>query len=93
MHDVRWVLGDTIETTVPQLKSEWIGNAQGLHIDSYKQLRFVDGYRITIVNTNETDGNEDNKIWFINLGGYISGERQKKDNVEVEKANAQKIKK
>ena len=69
MHDVRWVLGDTIEATVPQLKSEWIGNAQGLHIDSYKQLRFVDGYRITIVKTNETDGNEDNKIWFINLGG------------------------
>ncbi len=91
MHDVRWVLGDTIEATVPQLKSEWIGNAQGLHIDSYKQLRFVDGYRITIVNTNETDGNEDNKIWFINLGGYISGEMLEQHHLEIVVAPSLKI--
>ncbi len=74
MHDVRWVIGETIESTIPCLKSEWIGNSSGLHIDSYKLIKFVDGYRVKLKNTDESHGEGINKLWFINLGGYKTGE-------------------
>ena len=74
MHDLRWVVGETIEATVPQLKSQWIGNPRGLHVDSYMRIRFVDGYRITMASAGKVKANEANKLWFINLGGYKAGE-------------------
>ena len=36
IHDVRWVLGETIEDTFPELRKQWLGKKSGLHIDSYK---------------------------------------------------------
>ena len=83
MHDVRWVIGETIESTIPDLKSEWIGNASGLHIDSYKLIRFVSGYRIKLVNSNEVNKNEINKLWFVNLGGYKAGEMLEQHHIEL----------
>ena len=44
LHDVRWVLGETIEDTFPELRKQWLGKKSGLHIDSYKCIRYVDGY-------------------------------------------------
>ena len=35
-HDVRWVVGETIDATLPALRQEWIGLRRGLHIDSYR---------------------------------------------------------
>ncbi len=83
MHDVRWVIGETIESTVPQLKSEWVGSPSGLHIDSYKLVQFVDGYRIRLVKTSEIDGPEINKLWFINLGGYKKDEMLEQHHLEL----------
>ena len=38
IHDVRWVLGETIEDTFPELRKQWLGKKSGLHIDSYLSL-------------------------------------------------------
>ena len=38
LHDVRWVVGSKIEDTFDQLRDDWFGSANGLHIDSYKKL-------------------------------------------------------
>ena len=46
LHDVRWVVGYSIEETIPTLKSEWFGKSKGLHIDSYIAIKYVDGYEI-----------------------------------------------
>ncbi|HGY5536592.1 MAG: DUF1543 domain-containing protein [Prochlorococcus sp.] len=83
MHDVRWVVGETIESTIPQLKDEWIGSARGLHVDSYKLIKFVGGHRITLVKSNEVNENEINKLWFINLGGYKAGEMLEQHHLEL----------
>ena len=83
MHDVRWVVGETIEATVPQLKSQWIGNPRGLHVDSYMRIRFVDGYRITMASVGNVNANEANKLWFINLGGYKAGEMLEQHLLEL----------
>ena len=41
IHDVRWVLGKTIEDTFPELRKQWLGKKNGLHIDSYKCIKYI----------------------------------------------------
>ena len=83
IHDVRWVIGETIESTVPQLKAEWIGNASGLHIDSYKSIRFVEGYIIKLIKARESYRSDERKLWFVNLGGYKKGEMLEQHHIEL----------
>ena len=74
IHDVRWVLGETIEDTFPELREQWLGKKSGLHIDSYKCIRYVDGYEIVISRSNKdsliSQRIDDLSLWFVNLGGY-----------------------
>jgi len=74
IHDVRWVIGESIEDTFPELRGQWLGKINGLHIDSYKCIKFIDGYEIVITKSNKDNLNhpqiEDLKLWFVNLGGY-----------------------
>ena len=74
IHDVRWVLGKSLEDTFPELRKQWIGKTNGLHIDSYKRIEYVDGYKIEISKCNKDNlintKKEDESLWFINLGGY-----------------------
>ncbi len=79
LHDVRWVVGSKIEDTYDLLRSEWFGISEGLHIDSYKKIKCVDGYKINLKNIenkklkNENFLNEKitkKNLWFVNIGGY-----------------------
>ena len=78
LHDVRWVIGASIEDTIPSLRQQWFGLLSGLHIDSYTAIQHVDGYAIELVKRQEvcweqrqTSANQaSNQLWFINLGGY-----------------------
>ena len=79
LHDVRWVVGSKIEDTYDLLRSEWFGISEGLHIDSYKKINCVDGYKINLKNIenkklkNENFLNEKitkKNLWFVNIGGY-----------------------
>ena len=87
LHDVRWVVGSKIEDTYDTLKKDWFGSPKGLHIDSYKKIKFIDGYKINLINL------EKNKIankqlvkqnkakphlWFVNLGGYHPNSMQER---------------
>ena len=70
-HDVRWVVGATIEDTLPTLRQEWIGLRSGLHIDSYRLVRRVDGHRVTVKTQPEPSPNTTKPLlWFVNLGAY-----------------------
>ena len=74
LHDVRWVLGETIEDTYPELRKQWLGKKSGLHIDSYKCIKYIDGYKIVLSKSTEesliSPHFEDFSLWFVNLGGY-----------------------
>jgi len=79
LHDVRWVVGSKIEDTYDTLRNDWFGSPKGLHIDSYKKIQYVDGYKINLINF-EKDNIEKKQLlkknktkknlWFINIGGY-----------------------
>ncbi len=69
IHDARWVCGDKIEDTFSQLTSQWLGLKNGLHIDSYLKICYIDGYEI-ILNKESKSLRSNKKLWFVNLGGY-----------------------
>ena len=50
LHDVRWVVGSKIEDTYDTLRKDWFGSPKGLHIDSYKKIKYLDGYKINLIN-------------------------------------------
>ena len=53
LHDVRWAIGNKIEDTYDQLRSQWFGIQKGLHIDSYMKVLYVDGYEIKLTKDNK----------------------------------------
>ena len=72
-HDVRWVVGDSIDDTLPELVRQWSGLRRGLHIDSYRTVSRVDGHNV-VVQSGRASGAlaEATKLWFVNLGAYRS---------------------
>ena len=67
LHDVVFVVGETIEDTYEQLMNKWFGTPKGLHLDSWIELQVIDGYRISL---STTEPASTKKLFFINLGGY-----------------------
>ena len=79
LHDVRWVVGSKIEDTYETLRNDWFGSPNGLHIDSYKKIKYIDGYKINLVNFENIKiekrqlvkkNKTKKKLWFVNIGGY-----------------------
>lgn len=69
LHDVVFAIGASIEDTYPQLGKKWFGNYNRYHIDSYIELKYVDGYEIQLVKK-KSEKSEPNKLFFVNFGAY-----------------------
>ncbi|MDC3052868.1 DUF1543 domain-containing protein [Prochlorococcus sp. AH-736-A13] len=87
LHDVRWVVGSKIEDTYDTLRRDWFGSPEGLHIDSYKKIKYIDGYKINLIYLEKdridkkqlVKKNKPKKhLWFVNIGGYNSTSMQEK---------------
>ena len=87
LHDVRWVVGSKIEDTYDTLRKDWFGSPQGLHIDSYKKIKYIDGYKINLIYFEKdkidkkqlVKKNKSKKyLWFVNIGGYSPTSMQEK---------------
>ena len=87
LHDVRWVIGSKIEDTFDQLRNDWFGADNGLHIDSYKKIDSIDGYKINLRNKENNEPKNkifkkekipNKKLWFVNIGGYDPTSMQEK---------------
>ena len=95
LHDVRWVVGSKIEDTYDTLRKDWFGSPKGLHIDSYKKIKYIDGYKINLINFEKDKKdkkqllkkNKDRKhLWFVNIGGYSPTYMQEKHEFGLVKA-------
>ena len=87
LHDVRWVVGSKIEDTYDTLRKDWFGSPKGLHIDSYKKIKYIDGYKIILKNCENDKINKNQlanrtkhqmNLWFVNIGGYDPSSMQEK---------------
>jgi Domain of Unknown Function (DUF1543) len=70
LHDVVFVAGTHIEATYEQLMDKWFGDLPRLHLDSWVELRIVDGHRIEL---RPEPSNSSQKLFFVNLGAYTPG--------------------
>jgi hypothetical protein len=71
LHDVVFVVGDSIETTYEQLMDKWFGDPLRVHIDSWLELQVVDGHRVSLV---PAPVSQAKRLFFINLGAYLPGQ-------------------
>ena len=76
-----------LEDTFDILRRDWFGYPVGLHIDSYKKIKNVDGYQINLKNIEgkkilETklayNKSHKKNLWFVNIGGYDPNSMQEK---------------
>lgn len=71
-HDIYFGIADSLKELVPQLLQHW-PEAQGkMHIDGWRQISKVSGFKVYVVPKQKT--NSKLKLFFINLGGYKPGE-------------------
>jgi hypothetical protein len=68
LHDVRFVVGATIEAAIPELRRQWFGLREGLHLDAYLRVRAVDGWAVSL--GREPCAPRPERLWFVNLGAY-----------------------
>src|SRR5580700_11765704 len=71
LHDVVFVVGESIEKSYERLMDKWFGDPLRLHIDSWLELQVVDGYRISLQPHSSAQAK---KLYFINLGAYTPGQ-------------------
>ena len=50
MNDVRCFIGSKIEDKYEFLRRDWLGSREGLQIDSFKKIHYVDGYKTNLKN-------------------------------------------
>lgn len=70
-HDVFFCIGKSLQDIVPDIKAFWSG-AGKIHIDSWREVTAVDGYRITVLERTSAVPKNQN-LFFVNLGGYLPG--------------------
>ncbi len=71
LHDVVFAIGATLDATYVDLMDKWFGDPLRVHVDSWLELRIVDGFRIALRSEPST---QPEKLFFINLGAYRPGE-------------------
>ena len=75
LHDVRFVVGRSIEETLPDLRHQWFGQRQGLHLDAWMAVRAIDGWAVGVESLGlgvkrDPVSPQRERLWFVNLGGY-----------------------
>lgn len=68
VHDVAFVVADSLEAAYPQLREAWFGTAAGLHIDAWMRVDGVDDWKVELSPLAPGPGAP--RLYFINLGGY-----------------------
>lgn len=71
-HDVFFGIAENIKELVPNIKAFWPEAKDKIHLDAWREVNYIDGYKISIVPKNISTNN-DKKLFFINLGGYKPG--------------------
>jgi hypothetical protein len=67
LHDMRFVVANSIRDTYDELTRQWWGRPGSLHIDCWAEIDQVDGYDVTL-SPAPFEGAE--RLFYVNLGGY-----------------------
>jgi hypothetical protein len=67
VHDIQFVVADSVEAALPLLREAWFGDADKIHLDGYQKVQWVAGYDVRL-STEPVQAAE--KLYFVNVGGY-----------------------
>lgn len=70
-HDIFFGIANTLAELKPAMENFW-PNTQ-LHIDAWREVTNVDGYKIEVISKTAEKENT-NQLFFLNLGGYKQNE-------------------
>lgn len=80
-HDYYFGIAAKLEDLAEDLKAFWPEAGKSLHIDAWREVTYVDGYRINIASRDMGGNKPEQKVFFINLGGYLPGNFQETHKV------------
>ena len=69
-HDVFFGIGTSLNDLLPQFDRFWPEAAGKLHIDSWREVTKVNGFAIRVIPRTNINTPSENKLFFLNLGGY-----------------------
>ncbi|WP_338409015.1 DUF1543 domain-containing protein [uncultured Flavobacterium sp.] len=72
-HDVFFGIGASLSELTSEMKQFWPEAKGKIHIDAWQKVTYTDGFSIEVVEKDLTVENNE-KLFFINLGGYKENE-------------------
>jgi len=72
-HDIFFGIATHLKELVPAMKAFWPEAKDRIHIDAWRTISAIDGYKIEIGSRLEKSSIQE-KLFFINLGGYKENE-------------------
>ncbi|MGJ1206022.1 DUF1543 domain-containing protein [Sphingobacterium lactis] len=69
-HDVFFGIAAELKELVPALHTFWPALEGKMHIDSWRRVTKVDGFRIQVVERGAEENPPEERLYFVNLGGY-----------------------
>ncbi|RZK20957.1 MAG: DUF1543 domain-containing protein [Pedobacter sp.] len=72
-HDYFFGIANSLKELVPDIKAFWPEAGASIHIDGWREVNQVDGFRIKVKHRISEHTSSPHKLFFINLGGYQSG--------------------
>lgn len=73
-HDFFFGIAAELKDLVAEMKAFWPEAGDSIHIDGWRRVTRVDGFEIRISErTPDANADSGKKLFFINLGGYLSG--------------------
>ncbi|HEX5026337.1 MAG TPA: DUF1543 domain-containing protein [Agriterribacter sp.] len=71
-HDIFFGIGYELRDLLPAIYAFWPEADGKIHIDSWREVSYVDGYTVNIIPRDEllVDKADVTKLFFLNLGGY-----------------------
>ena len=71
VHDVVFAVAPDLRAAYPQLRQQWFGAADGLHIDAWMTVDGVEDRQVRLLPEPPPSGAP--RLYFANLGGYQPG--------------------
>ncbi|UQI33957.1 DUF1543 domain-containing protein [Pseudomonas bijieensis] len=68
VHDIAFVVADTLEAAYPKLRESWFGSPKGVHIDSWMAIDGVESWRVELSPLAPLADSP--RLYFINLSDY-----------------------
>ncbi|MBC8033167.1 MAG: DUF1543 domain-containing protein [Chitinophagaceae bacterium] len=72
-HDVFFGIAASLEELYPAIDEFWPEAEKKWHIDSWREINYVDGFNVSVVDKNDSSpiqARSAERLYFVNLGGY-----------------------